>query len=479
MAQILIIDDDPDSSHTLRCIIERMGHQCFLARDIIGALTRLSELHCDLIFLDTNLPDGDGFSHIEQFLSSPTQPEVVILIEEGDADGAALAIANGAWDYVSKPISLHNVQLLLQRTLTYRASKKQNTPRRAFKHCSIIGESPAIRTCLNAMNTVAASRSNVIVYGETGTGKELFARCIHKNGGNGGVLVVFDCASLPKHLAESTLFGHTKGSFTSAHKSRDGLFKLANRGTVFLDEIGELDLDLQKSLLRVLQEYKFRPVGSDNEVYSKFRVIAATNKDLRSMVEQGRFRSDLYYRLNGHTLHIPPLRKRVEDIQLLAEHYMENICREYGVPFKKIADDFLDVLKTYSWPGNVREFINAMVVAMDNAREGDALLSQHLPLDIRVSVVRETFRSRQDSLHPGLPGPAGMSAFTMTAPYARDKDLPSLREVRALVTGQMEKLYMHQLVQVCANDVRSACKRSGLSRTRFYELLKKHAITLK
>lgn len=478
MANILIIDDDQDFSRSFQRIIERMGHSCDIARNIKDSFTVLGGMDCDLIFLDVNLPDGNGLAHIKQFQSFASLPEVIILTGDGDSDGAALAIANGAWDYVGKPVSLNNIKLMLQRTIAYRASKELGRQQRSVKRSAIIGESAGIMACLETMGKAAGSKSNVIITGETGTGKELFARGIHDNSATLGKLVVIDCANLSAHLVESTLFGHTKGSFTSAHDSRDGLFKLADNGTVFLDEIAELGLDLQKSLLRVLQEHKFRPIGSEKEISSNFRVIAATNKDLRILVEQGLFRSDLYYRLNGHHIHIPPLRERQEDIVLLAEYYTEKLCRENKTSPKTLSADFLHALKAYHWPGNVREFVNSVAVAVDNCLDEPCLYSHHLPIDIRITLVKKAFHQKPDKMQPTLLE-AARPTNAIPLPFAPGEDLPALREVREVVVGQLENTYMRQLLELCANDVPCACERSGLSRARLYELLKKHSIRLK
>ncbi len=477
MADILIIDDDQDFSRSFQRIIERMGHACTVANTLKEALSRLDGMECDLIFLDVNLPDGNGLAHIKQFQAFPTLPEVVILTGDGDSDGAALAIANGAWDYVGKPISVSNIALILQRTVAYRASKG-TAARPKVKRSAIIGESPKIMACLETMGKAAGSRANVIITGETGTGKELFARGIHENSATPGKLVVIDCTNLSTHLAESTLFGHTKGSFTSAHESRDGLFKLADNGTAFLDEIAELSLDLQKTLLRVLQERKFRPIGSKEEVGSNFRVIAATNRDLRKMVEDGLFRSDLFYRLNGHHIQIPPLRERKEDIALLAEYYTDKICRENSAQRKQLTPEFLDALRAFHWPGNVREFVNAIAVAVDNAMDEPSLYSHHLPIDLRISIARNAFRPKPGKEQPVLIEP-GQAGSAISLPFAPGGDLPPFRDARETVVGQLEKSYMRQLAELCANDVTAACERSGLSRARLYELLKKHSIRLK
>jgi two-component system NtrC family response regulator len=478
MANILIIDDDHDFSRSFQRIIEHMGHQCAVAPNISHAFEQCRTSGCDVVFLDVNLPDGNGLAHVRQFQAIKNQPEVVILTGDGNSDGAALAIANGAWDYIGKPISVSNIKLLLQRTLIYRTSKESNPRPRSLKRCAIVGESAAITACLDLMGTAAASKSNVIITGETGTGKELFARGIHENSATSGKLVVIDCTNLPQNLAESILFGHTKGSFTSAHENRDGLFKQGNNGTIFLDEVAELSLELQKSLLRVLQERKFRPIGAEKEISSNFRVIAATNRDLREMVAAGAFRGDLFYRLNGHLLHVPPLRERQQDIALLAAHYVKNICREYDRPAKKLSPDFLDALHAYEWPGNVREFINAMYVAVDNSMDEDTLYSQHLSVDIRIGAAKNSFRRNPDTIQPQILSPAIIPAGHGIS-LEFDENLPALREIREDVVTRLEHKYLTQLVKLCGNDVSAACTRSGLSRARLYELLKKHSIRLK
>lgn len=477
MADILIIDDDQDFSRSFQRIIERMGHPCSVANTIREAFAALDGMDCDLIFLDVNLPDGNGLAHIKQFQAFPSLPEVVILTGDGDSDGAALAIANGAWDYLGKPISVSDITLIMQRAVAFRSSREASG-RRKVKRSAIIGESPKIMACLETMGKAARSKANVVITGETGTGKELFARGIHENSETPGKLVVIDCTTLSTHLAESTLFGHTKGSFTSAHESRDGLFKLADKGTVFLDEISELGLDLQKSLLRVLQEHKFRPIGSKEEVGSSFRVIAATNRDLRTMVEAGTFRSDLFYRLNGHHIQIPPLRDRKEDIPLLAGYYVEKTCRENQAPCKRLTPEFLGALAAFHWPGNVREFVNAIAVAVDNAMDEPNLFSHHLPIDVRIGIARSSFRTRPEKEQPVLIEP-GQIKGAVQLPVSPTGELPQFRDAREAVVGHFEKAYMRRLADVCASDVATACELSGLSRARLYELLKKHAVRLK
>jgi len=477
MARILVIDDDVDFSQSFKRLIERLGHEVTVSMTLSAAFEDLQEGSFDLIFLDVNLPDGNGIAHIRQFSASPGLPEVIILTGDGDSDGAAIAITNGAWDYVEKPMSPNNIKLTLQRALAYRNAKQDNNRQRQIKRDRIIGNSAKIRTCIDLMSIAANSRLNVVITGETGTGKELFARGIHENSPTAASFIVIDCTNIPKELTESILFGHTKGSFTNAHESRDGLFKLADKGTVFLDEIGELDLDQQRSLLRVLQERKFRPVGSDKEVSSTFRVIAATNRNLKEMIAQGHFRSDLYHRLNGHHIHVPNLAERSEDIRELAEHYAAKVCQEYKVPAKEISTEYLAALYTHTWPGNIRELINCIYVSVDNAYDETGLYRQHLPLDIRINNVKNSFKFNPEKLQPEVYAPG--TPPTGSIPLILGPDLPPIKEIRENVVGHMEQRYLSQLIKICGTDVPMACQRSGLSRARLYELLKKHSMKLK
>ncbi len=329
---------------------------------------------------------------------------------------------------------------------------------------AIIGNSPQLRDCLETVALAAECDTNILISGETGTGKELFARAIHDASRRcHGPLVVVDCTSLPKDLVESLLFGHVKGSFTGAQEAQEGVIRQAHTGTLFLDEVGELPLSLQKVFLRVLEEHRFRPVGSEQEVASNFRLVAATNRDLEEMVTLGLFRADLLFRLKSYMIELPPLRDRAEDILDLTNYHLGRLCARYKIPSKQVATDFLRVLNRYSWPGNVRELVNALEHALFAAKQEATLFAKHLPHRIRASVMKQSLRAQTIS-RPDL-----SQSFV--------EELPSLHEFRENVFSQAETQYLHDLMTLSNKDMRAACQLSGLSRSRLYALLKKHDIS--
>jgi two-component system NtrC family response regulator len=325
-----------------------------------------------------------------------------------------------------------------------------------------------IRACLDSVAQAADSEANVLITGETGTGKELFARAIHENSPRADKnFVVVDCASLPEQLVESALFGHKKGAFTGAEKSASGLIKQADGGTLFLDEVGELTLTLQKAFLRVLQERRFRPVGSNKEVESNFRLEAATNRRLDQMVKKGQFRNDLLYRLQGVNIELPPLRERPEDIEELVVQYMTKICRSYGSEIKGISPDFFEALCAYKWPGNVRELISTLEGAVSEARHEPTLFVKHLPTYIRIHIARASADKRpKDHLIKS----SKKSASPLSIP-------PRYRDFRESVLAEAEKKYLQNLIAFTHGSVKKACQISGLGRTRLYTLMKKNRIS--
>jgi two-component system NtrC family response regulator len=282
-----------------------------------------------VIFLDVRLPDGNGLENLTTFREQPSTPEVIIMTGVGDPDGAELAVKGGAWDYIQKPFSKQEIVLLLHRALDYREKSAQKIPV-ILKREHIIGSSSRLQAHLDLLAQAANTDTNVLISGESGTGKELFARAIHQNSVRAGKkFVVVDCTALPENLVESVLFGHKKGAFTGADRTENGLFKYADGGTLFLDEVGELPLSIQKKFLRVLQEHRFRLVGSQQEISSDFRVVAATNRDLEQMVETGDFRQDLLYRLRAFTIELSPLRERFSDTRELTIHHISRICEVF------------------------------------------------------------------------------------------------------------------------------------------------------
>lgn len=322
-----------------------------------------------------------------------------------------------------------------------------------------------MRASLNLVAQAANSDANVLITGETGTGKELFARAIHVNSARADrSFVVVDCAALPQNLVESTLFGHEKGAFTGADKARVGLIRQAHGGTLFLDEVGELPLPLQKSFLRVLQERRFRPLGSGVEASSDFRLISATNKDIVAMLEHGQFREDLLFRLRTLTIELPPLRDHREDVAELLVFYVKSLCERYGIGLKGFAKEFIDALTAYSWPGNVREFVGAMERAVSAAFHEPTLYLKHLPPDIRISLIKSALtKEREDG-------------GVRRAEQNRTTGLLPLKEFREVALRDVEKQYLEDLLVATARNVKEACRISGLSRSRLYNLLKKYSV---
>jgi two-component system NtrC family response regulator len=462
MADILIIDDDDTMCQSLTLVAKRMGHEAASASTLAAGLEMAVARQFDVVFLDVRMPDGNGLDALSTIKETPASPEIIIMTGYGNANGAELAIRSGAWDYIEKGSSVKDITLSLVRALEYRKQKRsagQGSSVVSLKRENIIGNSPKLKACLDLVAQAAGSDANVLVTGETGSGKELFARAVHDNSARAGKdFVVVDCAALPETLIEGLLFGHEKGVFTGADHAREGLIRQAHGGTLFLDEVGELPVTLQRAFLRVLQERRFRPLGSQREVESDFRLVAATNRNLDKMVQEGRFREDLLFRLRSFTIDLPPLRERPEDIKELARFFMDRFCDRYGQPHKGCAPEFLKTLSSYTWPGNVREFVNAMERAVIESRSESILFPQHLPVEIRAQVARASVE-RETPAEVEAPAP---TVF-----------LPPLQEFRESVYNQAERQYLRDLMTIANHNMAEACRLSGLSQSRLYALLKK------
>lgn len=461
MASILVIDDDPLVSASICEVVERAGHATARAAGLEEARRFLASRDFDIVFCDVRMPDGSGLSFLPEIRALPSSPEVVIITGFGDPDGAELAIKQGAWDYVEKPLGVQEINLTVERALQYRDKKNAARPV-ALRREAIIGSGPCLSACLDVLAQAAASDANVLITGETGTGKELFALAVHKNSSRSErSFVVVDCAALPETLVESTLFGHLRGAFTGADKPRDGLIKQAHEGTLFLDEVGELSMSIQKAFLRVLQERRFRPVGGGAEVSSDFRLIAATNRRLEDMVKAGAFREDLLFRLRTIILDLPPLRECREDIKEIALHYVVKFCERYELALKSVSPDFFEALLAYDWPGNVRELIQALEKAVLDARDETALIPRHLPEHIRIRLARTSVARSQAAPVP------------QDAPDLGPQTLASFREA---ALSRLETEYLVDLMRRTGGDIGEACRISGLSRSRLYALLKKRRV---
>lgn len=463
-SQILIIDDDKMICDMLCQKIGKMGHKAQWVATLNDAFALVQRESFDVIYLDVHLPDGNGLDAIDLLRDSPSEPEIIIITGAAGADGAEMAIKSGAWDYGSKPSSMHDLMLTLERSLQYRAARKASKPPVDFKRSGIVGSSQAMSFCLDQTARAAVSDANILITGETGTGKELIAWAIHSNSARTDKnFVVVDCAALSANLVESTLFGYERGAYTGADKAQEGLIKQADGGTLFLDEIGELPLAVQKSFLRVLQERRFRPLGGKAEVESDFRLVAATNRNLDQMVIAGTFRDDLLFRLRSFQIETPPLRRRSDDIRELTLHYIAQFCARKALPVNELSPEFLQCLIRYDWPGNVRELFNTLEQVMAEFGKYPLLFSKHLPVALRVRVATASFSGKND-------------VKSCTEDEGDGSGFQKFSEVRDLAVAKMEYDYLQKLVSACGRDLKKACEVSGLSRSRFYELLKKYAV---
>ncbi|CCO23116.1 sigma-54-dependent transcriptional regulator [Maridesulfovibrio hydrothermalis] len=486
MAKVLIIDDDPFIGELLITIAKELKHSSENALTLKEGMDLAREERFDVVFLDVVLPDGNGLDALSELQQLRNPPEVVIITGKGDSKGAELAINSGAWDYISKPASPQEYMLHMRRVLQYRSEKQASRPK--LGHHNIVGRSNPIIRCLSQAAKAAESHVGVLILGETGTGKELFARAVHDNSSRrGGPFIIVDCASIPENLVESMLFGHERGAFTSADKNQQGLIAKADGGTLFLDEVGELPLHIQKSFLRVLQEHTYRPVGGHEELKSDFRLVAATNRDLDALVQNGRFRQDLLYRLQAFTIELPPLRQRGNDIRRLSRYYLNKLAVDFNTTPIAVSDEFLDALKSFSWPGNVRELFNVLEQVFTSNPEAGEFLPIHLPLRLRVAAAQAAVLPKQETRNTLTViqgnklrrGKSSGSATEIAIPTYQTPDeqkFPPLKEYREQALIQAEKLYLESLLMQCKANMGKAAKLSGLSVSRIYALLKKHKI---
>ena len=471
MAKVLIIDDDRMFCDVMSRAIQRLGHNTSFCLTLTDGLRTAAENDFDVVMLDVQLPDGNGLNAIPEIHDKASRPEVIIITGSGDPDGAELAIKCGAWDYIEKPASATAMTLPLIRAIDYREEKQSHAPLPTLNRKGVIGDSPALQTCLGLIAQAAASDVNVLVTGETGSGKELLADTIHKNSDRSKEpFIVVDCSALPESLVESILFGHGKGAFTGADKNQPGLVRQADRGALFLDEVGELPLSLQKAFLRVLQEHRFRPVGGREEVHSDFRLIAATNRDLDKMVRKGMFRADLLYRIRALTIHAPPLRKRLEDIKYLAMHHVAKYCEKSRILMKGFSPDFFNVLGAFDWPGNIRELFHAMDSALVASHNEPILYPKHLPVHIRASALKTSLKKNGDT-----PPPRPDSSQNAIP----EASLSSYKAFRNQLLETGEKKYFQQIISKANGDIQTACRLTDLSKSRLYNLLQKYNLSLR
>ena len=363
MAHILVIDDERGIRNTLKDILDYEKHNVDVAEDGISGLAMFSKENYDLVFCDIKMPGMDGMEVLDKIFGLSSDVQVIMISGHGNIETAVEAIKKGAFDFIEKPLDLNRLLITVKNALdkTKLITNTKFLKKKISKDYEIIGESEALRKVLDMVNKVAPTEARVLITGPNGSGKELIARRLHDNSSRRfAPFIEVNCAAIPSELIESELFGHEKGSFTSAIKDRKGKFELADGGTLFLDEIGDMSLEAQAKVLRALQENKIIRVGGEKEIKVNVRVIAATNKTMKEQIAVGKFREDLYHRLSVIILNIPSLNERIEDIPMLASHFINLICNDYNIPLKPITPAAIEKLKEVNWTGNIREFRNVI-----------------------------------------------------------------------------------------------------------------------
>ncbi|PYL57052.1 MAG: transcriptional regulator [Verrucomicrobia bacterium] len=441
---ILIVDDEKHTRDGLRRLLEN-EYDVYVAADIAGAIDVLEREQIDLLLTDLRLGNEDGMTLIDRALKMPHPPICIMMTAYGSVDIAVEAMKRGAYDFVTKPLNLDKVEMLIARALQSRKLEQENRTLRQqvderYGLENIIGESAVLREVLDTIRQVAPSSANVLLEGESGTGKELAAHAIHNlSRRNKAKFVIVHCAALSPTLLESELFGHEKGAFTGAHERRIGRFEQANGGTIFLDEVAEISPSTQVKLLRVISEERaFERVGGNQTLRADVRLIAATNKNLETLVREGKFRDDLFFRLNVVRITMPPLRERKEDVPLLVRRFLRHFCKANNKPLVDLTADAMDALLTYNWPGNVRELRTAIEHGVVMAT-GPKITVRDLPTAVRQAA--------------GASLPRGISAAKAFGEKASPLDL-----------HETEKKLIMQALATTNGNVTAAAKKLGISR---------------
>lgn len=456
MAKILVIDDDRNILFAFKRTFEKISHQVISADDGVEGFKKIVEENPQLIFLDIAMPDSSGLEILERIKSKKIETPVIIMTGYGTMQTAIRAIQLGAYEYLTKPLDVDKLRIVADRaleTLELKAQVKKLKQKldSSIEEDELIGQSQAMQDVYKMIGSVTGTpnSTNVLILGESGTGKELVARAIHFNGSfSDEPFVPINCTVLPENLLESELFGHEKGAFTGAIEQKIGKFEIAGEGTIFLDEIGDLSFYLQQKFLRVLQERKFERVGGNEQIPVKARFIASTNKNLEKAVKDGKFREDLYFRLNVIKIKIPPLRERPDDIPLLAGHFLNLFSKKMNKNIKGFSKEFIDMLLTYSYPGNVRELKNI--------------------------IERAVIMCHGSVLTPDLIQFAECESAKEIEKF-EFKDKP-IKQARKITVDRFEKDYIKEKLIESKGNVTKAAKFSGIHRESFQRLMKKHNI---
>ena len=386
--RVLVVDDEESIREFLEIMLRREKYEVATASNAKKALKTLEKENFDMIITDIQMPEMNGIELLGKVKDMDPDTVVIMITAYGSTESAVEAMKLGAYDYITKPFKIDELKIIIKNALSANTLKQENIQlkkalEKKYSFQNIVGSSPSMLKLYDMIQRISQTKSNILINGDSGTGKELIARAIHYNGPlKDKPFVTVNCGAIPENLLESEMFGHKKGSFTGAIADKKGLFEVADTGTIFLDEVGDLPLSIQVKLLRAIQERTFRRVGSTQDVHVDVRVICATNRNLDQEVKKGHFREDLFYRLNVIQITAPPLRERKEDIPTLALHFSEKYSKELGKDIKKISKEAMDVLLAYNFPGNVRELENFIerAVALE---EGPAILKESLPPQVQ------------------------------------------------------------------------------------------------
>ncbi len=386
MAHILVIDDEKSIRNTLKEILEYEKFTVDLAEHGVEGLEKYQKGKYDIVLCDIKMPEMDGLEVLEKIFEEEGDAQVIMISGHGNIDNAVEAIKKGAYDFIEKPLDLNRLLITIRNALDKSTliTETKVLKRKVSKGYDMIGDSDAMQQVRDIIDKVAPTDARVLITGANGTGKELVARSLHDNSSRASApFIEVNCAAIPSELIESELFGHEKGAFTSAIKQRKGKFEQADGGTIFLDEIGDMSLSAQAKVLRALQENKITRVGSDKDISVNVRVVAATNKNLKEEIEKHHFREDLYHRLSVILVQVPSLNERLEDVPLLADHFNQLICEEYGTTPKVIKEDAIKELKKITWTGNIREFRNVLerlIILCEKEITGKDVISFAMPI---------------------------------------------------------------------------------------------------
>ncbi|HVN71084.1 MAG TPA: sigma-54 dependent transcriptional regulator [Desulfomonilia bacterium] len=455
MSKILVIDDDSSIRETLDLYLTEEGYDVFLAPTGTDGLNMYTQKSPDVVILDIRLPDVNGFTILEELRDEDENVKVIMITAHHDMESTIRAMKEGAFDYIHKPVDVNELDIAIKKAIHALEMEKKIKgllveSSRDYKVGDIIGEGPQMREIFKTIGVVSQSRTPVLILGESGTGKELIAKVIHNNTSADEPYIAINCSAIVETLLESELFGHEKGSFTGAVNRKPGKFELARYGTVFLDEISEMSLNLQAKLLRVLQEREFERVGGKDRIKVNARIIAATNKDLRSMIKEGQFRDDLYYRLNIVTINIPPLRERKEDLKPLIDHLLAKINIDLHKHIVGVSDEMIEIFRQYSWPGNIRELENLLVRAAVVSK-GQVLIRSDFP-DLNVIHLHAQTWEQGFDIHHDTSG-------------------------RFLTLDEIEELHIRKVIKDTKLNKGEICDLLGISRPTFERKLEKYNIS--